>query len=179
MATICLYGAASDRIAKDYMEDVFALGQEMGRRGHTMIYGAGATGLMGAAARGMDDVGGYIIGVTPHFMHKHEPIYECTELINTDTMAERKYIMEKRADAFVVVPGGIGTFDEFFQAITLKELGQLDKHIVIFNVDGYFDKLLDAIKYGYDKGFVRPGALGLYEVCNTPKEVIDAIERVV
>ena len=76
MSTICLYGAASDRIDKEYIKDVEELGKEMARRGHKMIYGAGSSGLMGAAARGMDSKNGHIIGVTPHFMHTFEPIYE-------------------------------------------------------------------------------------------------------
>lgn len=178
MATICLYGAASDRISDDYRDDVFALGAEMGTRGHRLIYGAGATGLMGAAARGMDSVGGHVIGVTPHFMHELEPVYDCTELINTETMAERKNIMEKYGEAFVIVPGGIGTFDEFFQVLTLKELGRLgNKPIVLFNVDGYYNPLVDAIRYGFKRGFIRPGALELFHVCDTPAEVLDIIEK--
>lgn len=177
MAIICLYGAASDRISDDYRDDVFALGQEMGKRGHQMIYGAGETGLMGAAARGMDSVGGHIIGVTPRFMHDLEPVYNCTELINTETMAERKLIMERRGEAFVIVPGGVGTFDEFFQVLTLKELGQLGKKpIILFNVDGYYNPLVDAIRYGLKRGFVRQGAMDAFQVCNTPEEVLSAIE---
>lgn len=177
MAIICLYGAASDRISDDYRDDVFALGQEMGKRGHQMIYGAGETGLMGAAARGMDSVGGHIIGVTPRFMHDLEPVYKCTELINTETMAERKLIMEQRGDAFVIVPGGIGTFDEFFQVLTLKELGQLgNKPIILFNVDGYYNPLVDAIRYGFKRGFVRQGAMDAFQVCSTPEEVFSIIE---
>lgn len=177
MATICLYGAASDRISDDYRDDVFALGQEMGKRGHQMIYGAGETGLMGAAARGMDSVGGHIIGVTPRFMHDLEPVYKCTELINTETMAERKLIMEQRGDAFVIVPGGIGTFDEFFQVLTLKELGQLgNKPIILFNVDGYYNPLVDAIRYGFKRGFVRQRAMDAFYVCSTPEEVLSIIE---
>lgn len=178
MATICLYGAASDRISNDYRDDVFALGQEIGTRGHKLIYGAGSTGLMGAAARGMDSVGGHVIGVTPHFMHELEPVHDCTELINTETMAERKLIMEQRGEAFVIVPGGIGTFDEFFQVLTLKELGQLgNKPIVLFNVDGYYNPLVDAIRYGFKRGFIRPGAMELFQVCDTPVEVLDVIEK--
>lgn len=177
MATICLYGAASDRISDDYRDDVFSLGQEIAKRGHRMIYGAGASGLMGAAARGMDSVGGHIIGVTPHFMHDLEPVYPCTELINTETMAERKYIMEQQGEAFVIVPGGIGTFDEFFQVLTLKELGQLEnKPIVLFNVDGYYNPLVDAIRYGFKRGFVRQYAMNAFQVCNTPDEVLSVIE---
>ena len=124
---ITLYGAASDRIDKEYIEGVEELGREMARRGHVMVYGAGSTGLMGAAARGMHEENGKIIGITPHFMHKLEPISElCTELIATDTMAERKTIMEEKADAFIITPGGLGTLDEFFQILTLKVLQQHD-----------------------------------------------------
>ena len=107
---ITLYGAASDRIDRAYIEGVEALGRAMAKRGHTMVFGAGSTGLMGAAARGMAAEGGQIIGVTPHFMHELEPVFaQCTEIIHTETMAERKNIMEEKADAFIIVPGGIGT----------------------------------------------------------------------
>ena len=122
---ITLYGSASDRIDRAYIDGVEALGRAIAKRGHTMVFGAGSTGLMGAAARGMHAEGGNIIGVTPHFMHTLEPVSTlCTELIATETMAERKTIMEEKADAFVITPGGLGTLDEFFQILTLKILGR-------------------------------------------------------
>ena len=86
-------------------------------------------------ALAFDAEGGKIVGVTPHFMHKLEPVSDlCTELIATETMAERKTIMEEKADAFVIVPGGIGTFDEFFQILTLRVLGRHSKPIILYNV---------------------------------------------
>lgn len=177
MATICLYGAASSRIDKNYIKDVENLGAEIARRGHSMIYGAGASGLMGAAARGMKDNGGYTIGVTPHFMHSFEPIFDCSKIINTQTMAERKSIMEKYGEAFIVVPGGIGTYDEFFQILTLKELKQAeDKPIVLYNVNGYFDKLQELITDGIEKGFIRPVVPQLYHISDNPKEILNIIE---
>ena len=113
---VTLYGSASDRIDRAYIEGVEELGRAIANRGHTMVFGAGSTGLMGAAARGMHKGGGRIIGVTPHFMHTLEPVSTlCTELIATETMAERKTIMEEKADAFIITPGGLGTLDEFFQ----------------------------------------------------------------
>lgn len=178
MATICLYGAASNRISDDYIEETEKLGKLLADNGYKMIYGAGASGLMGAAARGMRENGGFIIGVTPHFMHTFEPVYECDETIETTTMAERKSIMEENADAFIVAPGGIGTFDEFFQVLTLKELGRAgDKPIVLFNLHGYYDELYHMMQSSYDKGFLRDTAMSMFEICDTPEDVIKAISK--
>lgn len=178
MAIICIYGAASDRINTLFTNNVYELGRKMGKRGHGLIYGAGATGLMGAAARGMTDVGGKIIGVTPHFMHEFEPIYDkCTELIDTKTMAERKETMENGADAFIVVPGGIGTFDEFFQILTLKELGQLgNKPIALFNIGGYYNKLQEMMQYSNGTGFFREKVMSLYKISSSADEILDYID---
>lgn len=175
---ITLYGAASDRIKEEYVKATEELGLEMAKRGHTMVFGAGSTGLMGAAARGMHKGGGYIIGVTPHFMHTLEPISElCTELIATETMAERKSLMEKKADAFVIVPGGVGTLDEFYQILTLRVLGRIEKPIILYNTDGFWNSTLAVIKEGVDKGFISPEALMDFVLCDTPSEVFDVLEK--
>lgn len=177
MACICVYGAASDRIRVSYVESVEHLGHLIALHNHSIIYGAGASGLMGAVARGMTEYGGHVIGVTPHFIHKFEPIYDCSEIINTETMAERKSIMESHADAFIVVPGGIGTFDEFFQILTLKELDQLgNKPIVLLNVDHYYDELHSMMKAANEKGFLREKVMNLFSVCSTAEEALDVIE---
>ena len=132
---VTLYGAASESIDRIYIDRVEELGLALANEGHTMIFGGGASGLMGAAARGMQKGKGKIIGVIPHFIHEFEPVYDgCTELIHTETMAERKDEMEGLADAFIIVPGGIGTFDELFQILTLKVLKQHDKPIILYNV---------------------------------------------
>lgn len=178
MATICLYGAAREQIDPDFMEQTERLGRLIGMHGHKMIYGAGASGLMGAAARGMTEASGHIIGVTPHFMHQFEPVFPCTEIIETKTMAARKNVMETKANAFIVVPGGIGTFDEFFQILTLKELGQLnDKPIILFNINGYYNELISMMLAANKKGFLRDGALDMFTACDAPEEVIFEIER--
>ena len=175
---ITLYGAASERIGKEYIEGVEELGREMAKRGHTMVFGAGSTGLMGAAARGMHECGGGIIGITPHFMHKLEPISDlCTELIATETMAERKTLMEDKADAFVIVPGGVGTFDEFFQILTLRVLGRHEKPIILYNIKGFWNGMLAVIKECVDKGFIVPDALVDFCLCDTPEEVFDVLEN--
>ncbi len=175
---ITLYGAASESIDRAYMEGVEELGRVMAQRGHTMVFGAGGTGLMGAAARGMHECGGRIIGVTPHFMHELEPVSElCTELIGTETMAERKYEMERLADAFVIVPGGVGTFDEFFQILTLRVLDRHEKPIILYNINGFWDSMVAVIKEGVEKGFISSVATLVIRVCDTPEAVFDALEN--
>lgn len=174
---ITLYGAASDRIDRVYIDRVEELGRAMARRGHTMVFGAGSTGLMGAASRGMAEAGGHIIGVTPHFMHKLEPVSDqCTELIATETMAERKAIMEEKADAFIIVPGGIGTFDEFFQILTLKVLGRHNKPIILYNINGFWDNMLSVIGQDLLKGFISTNTADCFCICETPESVFHEIE---
>ena len=129
---ICLYGASSTEIDKVYIEATEALGELLAKEGHSLVYGAGGAGLMGAAARGVKRGGGYIVGVVPSFLKVDGVLFDdCDETIFTNTMRERKQIMEERADAFIVTPGGIGTYEEFFEIYTLKQLGQLHKPIVI------------------------------------------------
>lgn len=177
---ITLYGAASEKIDDIYKERVRQLGREIARRGHTMVFGAGATGLMGAAARGVADENGRLIGITPHFMHSLEPVSDlCTELIDTETMSERKDKMEQLADAFVIVPGGIGTFDEFFQILTLKALGRHEKPIILFNICNFWDNLLSAIGSDVFKGFIGSGVAQCFTVCETPASILDTLEAAV
>ena len=174
---ICVYGAASENIPAVYKDGAFALGASIARAGHRMVYGAGSTGVMGAAARGMDSEHGYIIGVTPRFIEDVEPTYSCTELIYTETMAERKVIMEEKAAAFIIGPGGIGTYDEFFQVLTFKELGRLGKKpIIVYNTQGYYDELLLAMKIGLEEKFIRDGVRDLYCVCDNPEDALRVIE---
>ena len=174
---ITLYGAASDRIDPAYVDGVEALGRAIAKRGHTMVFGAGSTGLMGAAARGVAAEKGRLIGVTPHFMHTLEPVSDlCTRLIATETMAERKAVMEQMADAFVIVPGGIGTFDEFFQILTLKVLGRHNKPIILYNIKGFWDNMIAVIGTDLIKGFISTATADCFCICETPESVFNVIE---
>ena len=175
--TICLYGGASDNGPRKFVDIVESLGQEMARRGHALIYGGGASGMMGAAARGVTSGGGFVTGVVPKFISKFEPIYDaCSAQIKTETMACRKEVMEENGNAFIVAPGGIGTFDEFFQVLTLKELGRLDSPIVLFNIDHYYDNLVQVVRECIQVGYIRPRVLELFDVCDTVESVLDTIE---
>ena len=137
---ICVFGAASAAIDQSYIDAVERLTEEMARRWHSLVFGAGGSGLMGAAARGTKRGGGDIHGVIPNFFREErlESIFsECDKLTFTETMAERKTTMEDDCDAFIIVPGGIGTLEEFFEVITLKQLGRHTKAIAFYNLNGY------------------------------------------
>jgi uncharacterized protein (TIGR00730 family) len=140
---VCVYGGASERIDAMYIKEVEKLGKVIVENGYSLVFGAGATGCMGAVARGVTESEGYVMGISPYFMGDFEEIYDCDNTVIVETMSERKTLMEKHGDVFVIAPGGIGTMDEFFQVITLKYLKRLDRPIVILNYNGFYDKLLE------------------------------------
>lgn len=177
---ICVYGAASPTIDPKYMELVEQMGKEMVKRGHSLVFGGGGNGLMGAAARGVRSQGGYILGVIPKFFdeEKVEAICDfCDELIQPDTMRERKQIMEDNADAFIVVPGGIGTFEEFFEILTLKQLCRHNKPIAIYNLMGYYDEINHAMEESMNKNFIRDNCKDLYLTTENLEELFGYIEN--
>lgn len=176
---ICVFGAASHTIDKKYIETVEIMGEEMAKRGHSLVFGGGANGLMGAAARGVKKGGGYILGVIPKFFEDEsvEAVYkDCDKLIEPDTMRERKQLMEDNADAFIITPGGIGTFEEFFEILTLKQLCRHNKPIAIYNIDGYYNEILYAIEVATKKNFIRGGCLDLFKICENTDELFAYIE---
>lgn len=176
---ICVYGAASSLIDKDFVEAGEELGRKMVERGHSLVFGGGRNGMMGAVARGIAQKGGHILGIAPSFFEENnsEISFEnCTEFINTETMRERKRLLDEMSDAFIVSAGGIGTFDEFFEILTLKQLGRHNKAIIILNTDGYFDNMLKMMKVSIEKKFITTDCVELYKVVNTPDEALDYIE---
>ena len=167
---ICVFGAASEAVDSVYKEQCYALCKTLGEHGHSLIFGAGSEGLMGAAARGFRDAGANVHGVIPKF-------YEANELTFTETMAERKQKMEDGCDAFIIVPGGIGTFEEFFEVLTLKQLGRHKKAIAVYNIAGYYDgldKMFDGI---IDRKFVNDECRKLYKTLGSAEEVINYVEN--
>lgn len=170
---VCLYGASSNEIDAKYIVATEALGKALATAGHCMVYGAGGAGLMGAAARGMSRHGGRIVGVVPEFLKVDGILYEgCDEMVYTETMRQRKQVMEERSDAFIVTPGGIGTYEEFFEIYTLKQLGRHQKPILMFNVDGFFDRLYEILQGLVKDGFMRDTCLSLLSFATTPEEVL-------
>ena len=173
---ICIYGASSRKLAKEYYDAAEALGALMARQGHTLVFGGGQEGIMGAVARGAHAHGGKIIGIAPRFFDRPGILFEeCTEFIYTDTMRERKALMEEHSEAFMVLPGGIGTYEEFFEMLTLKQLGRHNKPMVMLNTRGYYDPMAAMLQNTVDEGFMSADCLELYGVCNTPAEALDYI----
>lgn len=170
---VCVYGASSNEISEEYLNAGFRLGELMAQNGMELVFGGGDTGMMGAVNRGIRKCGGKSIGVAPRFFDVPGILsIECTEFIFTDTMRQRKQKMEDLADAFIMTAGGIGTFEEFFEILTLKQLRQNDRPLLILNTDGYFDELIQLLKSTVEKGFMTGNVLKLFDVVNTPDDAV-------
>ena len=176
---ICVYGAASSEIEDIFIKTGEELGRKMVERGHGLVFGGGRNGMMGAVARGVAEKGGDVLGISPKFFEENNAevsFLECTNFIYTETMRERKRLLDESSDAFIITPGGIGTFDEFFEILTLKQLGRHNKAIVIFNIDGYFDNMLKMMEVSIEKRFITTDCVELYKVTDTVEETLEYIE---
>ena len=175
---ICVYGAASNAIGKTFLDAGHELGEKLAKRGHSLVFGGGNSGMMGAAARGTHDGGGHITGIAPSFFNVDGILYPLNdEIIYTETMRRRKQKMEEMSDGFIVSPGGIGTFEEFFEILTLKQLGRLSKPIAILNTDGYYDSLLEMLRHTAETNFMSEKNFALFFVSDDIDKVVDYIEN--
>lgn len=175
---ICVYGAASKDIGEKFTKDGHELGYKLAKRGHKLIFGGGDTGMMGAVARGAHDGGGHITSIAPSFFDVDGILYRhCDNYIYTETMRQRKQKMEDMSDGFIVSAGGIGTFEEFFEILTLKQLGRLDKPIAILNTDGYYDSMLEMLRHTAKENFMSEMNFELFFVSEDIDEVLDGIEN--
>ncbi len=178
MMNICVYGAANECIAPIYLAEGRELGKLMAQKGHRLVFGAGATGMMGAVAVGVHECGGTMLGVAPKFFDRPGVLYQaCDEMVFTDTMRQRKQRMEEESDAFVMTPGGLGTMEEFFEIITLRQLARHDKPIIIFNIAGYYDPLIRLIEHAIEGGFIGQEGRDLYAVATTAREVVELLTQ--
>ena len=155
--SICVYCSSSDAVSPVFFDAATQLGAAIGRRNLTLVYGAGAVGLMGALARAVHQHGGRVTGVIPEFMHAKGVAYQdADELVVTGDMRERKAVMEERADAFVGLPGGFGTLEEILEVLTFKQLEIHAKPIVLLNTRGFYDQLLGLFEHIYRERFAKP-----------------------
>ncbi|HEC23457.1 MAG TPA: TIGR00730 family Rossman fold protein [Chloroflexi bacterium] len=172
---ICVYCSSSDAIAADFFEAAEELGALLARRKKVLVYGGGRLGLMGALARAVHQNGGRVVGVIPEALLPQ--VYEPADaMVVTRDMRERKAVMESRADAFIGLPGGFGTLEEVLETLTLKQLHFHEKPIVLINVRGFYDRLLDLFEYIYAEHFAKPEFRHLYHVAHNPAEALDYIE---
>lgn len=175
---ICVFGAARDEIAPEFIRLGETLGRALARRGHAMLFGGGAHGMMGAAARGCASEGGEIIGVAPYFFDRPGVLFDgCTQMIQMETMAERKTLMENEADAFLALPGGLGTFDELFEVLTMRNLGLHQKPIALLDCALFWAPTVELLRRTVEGGFAPASALDSFLCADDAEACLDYLER--
>jgi uncharacterized protein (TIGR00730 family) len=173
---VCVYCGSSSGVEPAYREAAARLGGALAERGITMVYGGGRIGLMGLAADACIEAGGTVIGIIPDFLQQREVDHPgIDELIVVGTMHARKQRMAEIADAFVVLPGGLGTLDEFFEILTWRQLGLHAKPIVLVDAAGYWQPLLALLDHLVANNFVRAEMRRLWEVAPTVESVFEIL----
>ena len=163
-----------------YEQAARELGRELADNGMGLVYGGASIGLMGAVADEVIQGGAQAVGVIPTFMLKHEIAHEqLTCLHLTDTMHTRKTVMAEYADAFITLPGGLGTLEEIMEIATWRQLYQHEKPMIILNINGFYDRMIEHLKYTADQGFMKQEDLERLVVCNTINEAIELLKTVV
>lgn len=176
--SVCVYCGSSARVDQIYKDSAVALGRLLVENNWGLVYGGGRVGLMGLTADSVLSSGGRAIGIIPKHIQSREIEHtDLTELHIVDTMHVRKQMMVDRADAFVILAGGLGTLDEFFELLTWKQLGLHDKPVVMVNVNGYWTKMIAAIQHIADSGFMRQEDFGMFQVVDSVEAVPAALKN--
>ncbi len=180
IASITVYCSSSSAIPEIYFEAARALGAAIARKKWTLIFGGNSVGLMAAVADSARKAGGKVVGITPQLMvDKGVSDSNCDELIVTANMRDRKAQLEQRGDAFVALPGGLGTLEEFFEILVGKQLNYHAKPIVLFDVDDFYGPLLEMIEHGIEQKFIKPKARELYFVARTVDQIVEHLRSYV
>ncbi len=174
--SVCVYCGSKPGLSQLHTDHARATGQWIGHRHGQLVYGGGRTGLMGAVADACLQAGGRVIGIIPEALLALEVGHEsCTELHVVKTMHERKQMMAERADVFLALAGGIGTFEELFEAWTWRQLGYHDKPIGVLNSGGYYDGLLDFLRSGVKQQFMNDWQMGLVQEGSDPLQLLPTL----
>jgi uncharacterized protein (TIGR00730 family) len=173
---VCVYSASSTKIAPVYFAAAEELGRLLAMRSINLINGAGSIGLMAATSNAALSAGGTVTGVIPRFMVEQNWHHSgLTRLVETETMHERKQLMAEMSDGVIALPGGCGTMEELLEIITWKQLGLYLKPIVILNINGFYDPLLEMLQRAIDGHFMRPEHGTIWQVATSPQEAIDLL----
>ena len=171
--SVCVYCGSREGSDSRYAEAAVATGQWIGSRGGQLVYGGGRNGLMGMVANATVAAGGRVVGIIPRALVDREMANEaCTELLVVETMHERKRLMAERSDAFLAMPGGIGTFEELFEVWTWRQLGYHDKPIGLVNVNGYYDGLLQFLRKAVASQFMNEWQMDLIRSGSDPATLL-------
>jgi len=178
VAAVGVFCASSRRVEQRWLDLAYEVGAELGRRGHRLVSGGGCVGMMGTVAAGARSTGGYTLGVIPEAMMAWEVAdHDSDELVVTADMAGRKTLMIEKSDAFLTLPGGLGTLDELLEVWTLGLLGFHAKPLILLDVDGFYTGLTDWLRGLVPTGFVTAAAHELLLVADSVPAALDAIER--
>jgi uncharacterized protein (TIGR00730 family) len=171
--SVTVYCSSSTQVPDVYPREAAELGRAIARQGWTLVYGGNCIGCMGALADGAREAGGKVLGITPQIM-VDDGIGDdkCDELIVTPDMRARKALLEQRGDAFIALPGGIGTFEEFFEILVGRFLNTHQKPVVLLNIAGYYDPLVAMIEHGIEHRFIRSRVREAYFLATTVDEAI-------
>lgn len=176
---ICLYGSGNRDTPKEFTDMGYELGSRIAQNNHSLVFGGGNNGMMGAVALGVFENGGHLTSIAPEWIGEFDDEFKnCNECIKTESMDERKNLFLEKSDVFIIVPGGIGTLDEFFEVLTLKYLHRHSKKIILFNINHFYDKMVDMLEDMHNQGLIRPGALDIYDVANSIDEVFELIDKI-
>ncbi|MCB9555308.1 MAG: TIGR00730 family Rossman fold protein [Deltaproteobacteria bacterium] len=175
---ICVYCGSSEAADHSYLRAARRLGEALAEAAHTVVYGGGAVGSMGALADGALAAGGQVIGIMPHFMAELEWGHAClSELQYVEDMRTRKHLMLTGSDAVVTLPGGSGTYEELFEALTLKRLGIYLQPIILVNTNDYFSAFFELFEKSIGERFMNPRHRDMWTVVAEPDEVLDVLEH--
>jgi|AntRauTorcE11898_2_1112593.scaffolds.fasta_scaffold48960_1 uncharacterized protein (TIGR00730 family) len=175
--TICVYCGASQNVSDVYRHAIEDLAQRLVAAGKTIVYGGGSVGTMGYLAKAAMDAGGEVIGIIPeHIISTEGQLHEVSELHVVDSMHSRKRLMVEKSDAFISMPGGMGTLDETFEILTWKYLGLHEKPVVIGNINGYWTPMLDMIGHMIGEGYTPKHHMDLFDTAKSVDEIVSIIE---
>ncbi len=173
---VCIYCGSRPGVHPHHAEAARQLGTLIAERGWGVVYGGGSVGLMGIVAQAALDGGATVTGIIPEFLATDEiALHTCTELITVPTMHTRKQMMIDRSDVIIAMPGGFGTLDELFEAITWRQLRLHDRPIGLLNVEGYFDGLIAMVTRMNEEGFVRTEHTNLFVSSENPAHLLDTL----
>jgi uncharacterized protein (TIGR00730 family) len=169
---VCVYCGSSPGKDAIYVEMATAFGEALARRGIGVVYGGGRVGMMGAVADAALAAGGEVVGIIPRFLEEREVAHVGVDLHVVESMHERKAMMAELSDAFVALPGGFGTFEEFFEITTWVQLGLIEAPCIIANVDGYYDGIIGAIDHAHACGFINAKNRAIVETYTAIDDVL-------
>jgi hypothetical protein len=176
MRSVTVYCSSSGALEPHFAHAARDLGAALAARGIALVYGGGAIGLMGECARAAKAGGGRVVGIITQKLKDHEQAWDgCDELAVVGTMQERRRMLMDRGDGYIVMPGGLGTYEEFFEVLVARQLGDHVKPIAIVNHGRYYDPLVAMIEHGIEHRFVRPAIRGVLSVVDTGHDAIEAL----